>query len=58
MQVNLERRNGMDRRHLDRPRFEQEAHGDAPLGSMMLDAGEPYDPYDPYWEPLKGQDDD
>ena len=27
-------------------------------GAMFGDGETTYDPYDPYWEPIKGQDDD
>jgi hypothetical protein len=57
MQVNLERRNGGDRRQ-----FKRSATGGQEslwaLACLADGNDEPYDPYDPYWEPLKGQDDD
>ena len=60
MQVNLERRNGMDRRGLfSTATFGQKSlWNEAALDAMAGDGDEPYDPYDPYWEPVKGQDDD
>ena len=57
MQVNLERRNGTDRRQSNRAAIAARWNETA-LDAMAGDGNEPYDPYDPYWEPVKGQDDD
>ena len=59
MQVHTERRTGKDRRQFNRS-------SDAILGSCSEivfgtsthDGNGTYDPNDPYWEPVKGQDDD
>ena len=62
MQVNLERRNGADRRQPGRSSMasvgQASRWNEAAFGAMAGDGNEPYDPYDPYWEPLQGQDDD
>ena len=55
MQIHLERRTGTDRRHIER--FSAIPHGQDPHW-FEASGDEPYDPIDPYWEPVKGQDDD
>lgn len=57
MQNHLERRTGTDRREINLSSasgFEWKWN-DPSMGFL---AGDDDDPYDPYWEPLKGQDDD
>jgi len=65
MQINLsrsadtdrfERRAGADRRGDNRSCAGQEWRSDE--SSLDPSAGSAYDPHDPYWEPVKGQDDD
>jgi hypothetical protein len=58
MHVNLERRNGADRRSSAAARGQEQRWNEAALADLADVGDEPYDPYDPYWEPVKGQDDD
>ena len=58
MQDHLERRAGTDRRETNLSSMaagHQLRWDDASKGFL---AGDDDDPYDPYWEPVKGQDDD
>ena len=56
MQIHFERRTGTDRRSNNRSTTGPEWRWyESSLGTP---AGGSYDPYDPYWEPVKGQDDD
>jgi len=58
MQIHLERRTGTDRREIRLSGGHEWPGSEASLGSQAGDDTEIYDPYDPYWEPVKGQDDD
>lgn len=57
MQNHLERRAGTDRREINRSSTAgyEWKWNDPSIGFL---AGDDDDPYDPYWEPVKGQDDD
>ena len=57
MQNHLERRAGTDRRETNRSSAAgyEWKWNDPSMGFL---AGDDDDPYDPYWEPVKGQDDD
>ena len=62
MQVHSERRSGAERRQDTRystpaPGPDLRGYG-AALGIGAAGGDDAYDPYDPYWEPVKGQDDD
>lgn len=61
MQTNLERRTGADRRQINLSSIatlgSERRWNEASLSSIT-NGDETDDPYDPYWEPVKGQDDD
>ena len=61
MQIQIERRSGSDRRQ-HHPSVAGGYGSDARWNGISFDpttdGDGTYDPYDPYWEPVKGQDED
>jgi hypothetical protein len=55
MQVHYERRSGSDRRQAERPSHTCDRRREA---LFSYGVGEHGEIFDPYWEPVKGQDDD
>ena len=62
MQNHFERRTGTDRRAMKLSSTtsigQESLWNETSGGGMFGDGDHTYDPFDPYWEPLKGQDDD
>ncbi len=59
-EAHSERRSGSERRKFGRSAgiSASELHWNGISFDPTTDGEGTYDPYDPYWEPLKGQDDD